>query len=156
MYLHKVVLDTGSNLSLNRVKQVLGDKAYASLTAKTTKRVNRLASLALDAYRSKIPIEVLPGGGALRNQNLRKVDATPQSGVAYIEITGTHTSVRSKRQQPADVLADLLNIGFTPSGKAYMRSRVSEAVAPYSAASGTTKSWIQKARQAFATARRSI
>ena len=156
MYLHKIVLDTGSNLSLNRVKQVLGDKSYASLTAKTTKRINDLASLALDAYRSKIPIEVLPGGGALRNQNLRKVDATPQSGIAYIEITGTHTSVRSGHREAADILADALNIGFTTTGKLYMRSRMSEAVAPYSAVTGATKSWIPKARQAFATARRAI
>ena len=156
MDLHKVVLATESKRSLERVRSVLGNKAFASLTAKTTKKVNELAYKALDAYRSKIPIEKLPGGGALRNSNLQITPATPQSGVATVSIEGTHVSVRSRKVQDASALAQDLDNGVARTGKDYKRSRISDAVSPYSAVSkgAQTKGWIRSARQAFAQVRR--
>ena len=156
MDLHKVVLATESKRSLERVRSVLGNKAYASLTAKTTKKVNELAYKALDAYRSKIPIEKLPGGGALRNNNLQVTPATPQSGVATVSIEGTHVSVRSRRVQNASALAEDLDNGVSRYGREYRRSRISDAVSPYSAIPGNsyTKGWVKSARSAFAQVRR--
>ena len=152
MYLHRIVLATESKRSLDRIKSVLGDKSYNSLTAKTTKRVNELAQLAVDAYRSKVPID----GGELRDSNIKLELATPQSGIASVLVSGKHTSVKTGNVTQSDLLAQLLDIGTSPVGKDYKRSRVSAAINPYTplAARSATKGWIRSARQAFASARR--
>lgn len=158
MYLTRIVLSTESQRSLERVRKVIGNKAYQSLTAKTTKRVNELAQLALDAYRSKVPVD----GGALRNSNLRLELATPQSGIASVIVDGSHQTRRPELAKrfgtitQADVLAQVLNIGTYGKGGLYKRSRDSQPISPYSGISSRTptKDWISKARQAFAQARR--
>lgn len=158
LILTKIVLSTDSNKSLARVKRVLGDKSYQSLLAKTTKKVNSLAQLALEAYQSKIPID----GGQLRNQNLQLKQATPQTGVAEIFIDGPHTSVKPELARrfgtikQSEVLAQILDIGSYGKNRLFNRSRPSQATGRYSAVTGTTARWIAKARQAFAQTRRSL
>ena len=140
LILTKVVLSTESKRSLDRVKSVLGDKSYQYVLGKTTKKVNSLAQLAIEAYQSKIPID----GGQLRNQNLQLSPATPQSGVAEIFIDGPHTSVRPKLAarfgsiKQSDILAQVLNIGTYGEGRLFKRSQPSQAVGKYSSATGPT------------------
>ena len=57
MILTKVVLSTDSKRSLERVRRVLGDKSYQSVLGLTTKKVNSLAQLSLEAYQAKVPID---------------------------------------------------------------------------------------------------
>ena len=157
MILTKVVLSTDSNRSLERVRRVLGDKSYQSVLAKTTKKVNSLAQLTLEAYQSKVPID----GGELRRR-ITRTTATPQSGLSEVSVDGPHTSVKpniAKRFgeiKQSDILAQVLNIGTYGRGKLFKRSQPSFSSGPYSPvpAKTPTKDWITKARQAFAQARR--
>lgn len=75
MDLVKVVLDTGSKKSLDRLRKVLGDKSYQTIADKTTRRVNEIAQIGLEAYQSKVPID----GGQLRG-SIRISYATPKAG----------------------------------------------------------------------------
>jgi len=160
LILHKIVLATDSKLSLERVRKVLGDKSYASLTEKTTKRVNELAQLALESYQAKVPIN----SGQLRDSNIKLQKATPQSGIAIISVSGSHKSADRKlaarfgETTEADILADILNIGTYSQGALYKRTRDSVATGRFSAISKLTptKGWITRARQAFAQARRKV
>lgn len=160
MYLTRVVLATDSKKSLERVRKVLGDRSYQTLQEKTTKRVNALAELALDAYRSKVPI----AGGQLRNSNIRLEKATPQSGIASVIVDGSHKSVNRKLASAfgeisqADILAQVLDIGTYGKGRLYLRTQNSQAINPFSGVGqrSFTKGWITKARQAFAQARRGL
>lgn len=151
MILHKVVLATSSKKGLERIRSVLGERAYASLTEKTIKKVNALAELGLKSYQSKVPIDT----GALRNQNLHLTQATRANPIATISVDGSHTGRRGHTTQ-SSILADYLNIGTSPGGTSLRRSRESEATSPYTSigAKQPTKGWIKSARLAFAAARR--
>ena len=157
MILTKVVLSTDSNRSLERVRRVLGDKSYQSVLGLTTKKVNSLAQLSLEAYQSKVPID----GGELRSRITRTV-ATPQSGLSEVSVDGPHTSVkpilarRFGEIKQSDILAQVLDIGTYGKGRLFKRSRQSLATGQYSsvAAKSPTMGWITKARQAFAQARK--
>ena len=158
MILTKVVLSTDSNRSLERVRRVLGDKSYQSVLGLTTKKVNSLAQLSLEAYQSKVPID----GGELRNQRITRTVATPQSGLSEVSVSGPHTSVkpilarRFGEIKQSDILAQVLDIGTYGKGRLFKRSRQSLATGQYSsvAAKSPTMGWITKARQAFAQARK--
>jgi len=160
MYLTRVVLATESKRSLERVKKVLGNKAYQSLTEKTTKRVNTLGNLALEAYRSKVPIN----SGSLREFNIRFEAATPQTGIASVIVDGSHKSADRKLAarfgeiSQADVLAQILDIGTYGKGGLYKRTQNSYATGKFSSVGGgtPTKGWISAARRALGQARRSI
>ena len=157
LILTKVVLSTDSNRSLERVKRVLGDKSYQSVLAKTTKKVNSLAQLSLEAYQSKVPID----GGELRSR-ITRTTATPQSGLSEVSVSGPHTSVnrslaaRYGEEKQSDILAQVLNLGTDGKKVNFLRTRSSFSSGPYSPvpAKAPTKNWITKARQAFAQARR--
>ena len=158
LILTKVVLSTDSNRSLERVRRVLGDKSYQSVLAKTTKKVNSLAQLSLEAYQAKVPID----GGELRSHITRTV-ATPQNGLSEVSVDGPHTSVnrylaaRFGEIKQSDILAQVLNIGtYGKKARFYLRTKPSFSSGPYSsiAAKTPTKDWITKARQAFAQARK--
>lgn len=157
MILTKVVLSTDSNRSLERVRRVLGDKSYQSVLAKTTKKVNSLAQLSLEAYQSKVPID----GGELRSR-ITRTTATPQSGLSEVSVSGPHTSVnrslaaRYGEIKQSDILAQILNLGTDGKKASFLRTRSSFSSGPYSPvpAKAPTKNWITKARQAFAQARR--
>lgn len=157
MILTKVVLSTDSKKSLERVRRVLGDKSYQSVLGLTTKKVNSLAQLSLEAYQAKVPID----GGELRSRITRTV-ATPQSGLSEVSVDGPHTSVKPKLARrfgeikQSDILAQVLDIGTYGKGRLFKRSRNSIAASPYSsvAAKSPTAGWIAKARQAFAQARK--
>lgn len=158
MILTKVVLSTDSKRSLERVRRVLGDKSYQSVLGLTTKKVNSLAQLSLEAYQSKVPID----GGELRNQRITRTVATPQSGLSEVSVSGPHTSVnrslaaRFGEIKQSDILAQILNLGTDGKKVNFLRTKPSFSSGPYSsvAAKTPTKDWITKARQAFAQARR--
>lgn len=157
MILTKIVLSTDSKKSLERVRRVLGDKSYQSVLAKTTKKVNSLAQLSLEAYQSKVPID----GGELRRR-ITRTTATPQNGLSEVSVDGPHTSVkpilarRFGEIKQSDILAQVLDIGTYGKGRLFKRSRQSLATGQYSsvAAKSPTMGWITKARQAFAQARK--
>lgn len=157
MILTKVVLSTDSKKSLERVRRVLGDKSYQSVLGLTTKKVNSLAQLSLEAYQAKVPID----GGELRSRITRTV-ATPQSGLSEVSVSGPHTSVnrslaaRFGEIKQSDILAQILNLGTDGKKVNFLRTKPSFSSGPYSsvAAKTPTKDWITKARQAFAQARR--
>ena len=157
MILTKVVLSTDSNRSLERVRRVLGDKSYQSVLGLTTKKVNSLAQLSLEAYQAKVPID----GGELRRR-ITRTTATPQNGLSEVSVDGPHTSVkpilarRFGEIKQSDILAQVLDIGTYGKGRLFKRSRQSLATGQYSsvAAKSPTMGWITKARQAFAQARK--
>ena len=157
LILTKVVLSTDSNRSLERVRRVLGDKSYQSVLGKTTKKVNSLAQLSLEAYQSKVPID----GGELRSR-ITRTTATPQNGLSEVSVSGPHTSVKPKLARrfgeikQSDILAQVLDIGTYGRGRLFKRSRPSYAIGQYSAVAikSPTQGWITKARQAFAQARK--
>lgn len=163
MDLVKVVLDTGSKKSLDRLRKVLGDKSYQTIADKTTRRVNEIAQIGLEAYQSKVPID----GGQLRG-SIRISYATPQSGVATISVSGSHKSVNRELARrfgeitQADILAQVLDIGTytTSTGKVkeFRRRKDSQAYPGFSSAplGSRTKDWIIAAKRAFGQARRKV
>lgn len=129
----------------DRIKSLISVRAGQTQEQRLVAYTNKLAQLALKAYQSKVPIDT----AELRDSDLAILERAsrnaPYASVGILDID--HTS-RHGHVMPAIELANLLN------SNAFRRSRVSDAVAPYSPASGSTAQWITSARQAFGQVKR--
>lgn len=100
--------------------------------------INDVARLGQQALMSKVPIKT----GELRNEDI--LTFKPDLFCAQVFISGQiHKNTSGSNPPPADVLAALLNL------KDYQRSRVSQAESGFTAESGSTQDWIEKALLEF-------
>jgi len=150
----RIELDPRTIKNLAFLGKVLGSKRASTRLEKLVKVTNKLAKIALDAYKSKVPVDT----SELRDTHLKILKQARQSSpYAIVGIRdGVHMG-RNKKPKSAVELARMLQAGVgVESGQILHRTQTSKAVEGYSAIArrAPTKDWITKARQAFAQKRR--
>lgn len=148
----RIELDPKTITNLKALSKILGSKRAASQLERVVKVTNKLAKMALDSYKSKVPVDTQE----LRDQHIKILKQARQSSpYAIVGVKdGTHIG-RNKRPKSAVELAQVLQRG-EDFGHTLKRTRTSLAVEGYSAIAKRepTKGWITKARLAFAQKRR--
>lgn len=153
MDLTRIVVDPASYANFDLVQKSLGYRARSIAEKKVAKRMDALGTLALNAYKSKVPVDTFH----LRDTNLTRSPRvfTRLDREIVVSVSGSHTGRRGNTMDSGQ-LADFLNLGTSPRGNSYRRSRTSANIPPYRsiARRSPTAGWITSARLAYAAARR--
>jgi hypothetical protein len=157
MILTEIELHPETIKNLQVLSKIAGSRVTASQRQRLVRVTNKLAELALDAYRSKVPIDTRE----LRDEQIKILSHA--RGTNFYASVGIVETVHVGRGQahPAPLLADMLNAGVGEKGQLLHRTRSSDAgslSARFSSipAGESTRGWITSARRAYGQVRRAF
>lgn len=157
--LFRIQSDDFSTREINRIAKLFPDTGKI-LEEKRIKVINKMATLALDAARTKVPIDT----GELRNTHLIKGKLANRYSLDATIIVQFKTHYGRKRSPyAASLLALILDNGYHHKGTAFKRSKESEFSGESSLSNfqtiekgAETQGWIDKAQSAFRSKLRSV